>query len=142
MTPAFIAAVADTLFPGGSGGPDGYPPLPPASTAEIDLAALAKTHEAVFEAIAREAASAAAFTAAAEPARIAAVQATERAMPDAFRALLSSLLADYYESAPVLTAMGWRADPPQPRGHPMLPLDDVATERLGRVQARGKLWRG
>ena len=141
MTPAFIAAVVDTLLPGDSGGPAGEPPLPSASAAGIDLGALAESHSAVFEAIAKQAGGAGPFIAATEPARVAAVQAIERAMPDAFRALLSALLADYYESAPVLTAMGWRKDPPQPRGHAMSAQAAAMAERLSRVQARGKLWR-
>jgi hypothetical protein len=142
MTPAFVAAVADTLLPGDAGGSDGHPPLPPASRAAIDLAGIAKVHGAVFDAIARQAGTADAFSFAAEPARIAAVQSVERAMPEAFRALLAALLADYYESASVLAAMGWRSDPPQPSGHVMPEHGDAAVQRLDRVQARRKLWRG
>jgi hypothetical protein len=142
MTPAFVTAVADTFLPGDSGGPDGYPPLPPASQAGIDLASIAKAHGAVFDAIAKQADTAEAFVATAEPGRVAAVQSVERAMPDAFRALLSALLADYYESPPVLAAMGWRTGPPQPQGHAIPEFSDAAFERLARVQARGKLWRG
>jgi hypothetical protein len=96
----------------------------------------------VFDAIAKQAGTAEAFVAAAEPTRIAAVQSAERAMPDAFRALLSALLADYYESPRALAAMGWRTDPPQPQGHAMPDFGDPTSERLVRVQARGKLWRG
>jgi hypothetical protein len=95
----------------------------------------------VFNAVAQQTGNAEAFTAAAEAARIAAVQAIERVAPDAFRALLSALLSDYYESDPVLAAMGWRTDPPQPQGHGMPAISDAAHVRLGRVQARGKLWR-
>jgi len=142
MNPAFLAAVADTLLPGDAGGSDGYPPLPPASAAGVDLASVANSHSAVFEAIAKQTSGVEAFANAAEAVRIAAVQTVERAMPDAFRAFLSALLADYYEAPAVLTAMGWRTDPPQPRGHAMPELSDAAFKRLGRVQARGKLWRG
>ena len=97
MNAAFIAAVVDTLLPGDSGGPAGEPPLPKASAAGIDLGALANAHDTVLQAVANEAGSADAFSASSEPARIAVVQAIERAIPDAFRALLSALLADYYE---------------------------------------------
>jgi hypothetical protein len=142
MTPAFIAAVADTLLPGDPGGRYNEPPLPPASAAGIDLISIAKSHGAVFEAIARQADSPDAFAAAAESARIVAVQSVERAMPDAFRALLSALLAEYYESPVTLTAMDWRVDPPQPHGHELYfghPAVRLATYR---VHNRGKLWRG
>jgi hypothetical protein len=141
MNRAFIAAVVDTLLPGDAGGLEGEPPLPRGSAAGIDLAALAKSHGPAFEAIARQAAGAEAFAAAAEPARIAAVHAVERAMPDAFRAMLSALLADYYESEPVLHAMDWRGDPPQPQGYVMPAQDAATTEWFGRVRQRRKLWR-
>jgi hypothetical protein len=83
-----------------------------------------------------------AFTAAMESARVAAIHSVERAMPNASRALLSTLLADYYESPPVLTAMGWRAEPPQLGGHAMPEQVAMTAERLNRVRSRGKLWRG
>jgi hypothetical protein len=141
MSPMFIAAVVDTLLPGDSGGSDGYPPLPPASAAGIDLTGIATSHSAVFNAVAQRTGKAEAFVSAVESERIAAMQSVERAMPEAFRVLLSALLADYYQSPPVLNAMGWRADPPQPQGHAMPEISDAAFQRLGRVQARGKLWR-
>ena len=141
MSAAFIAAVVDSLLPGDSGGPAGERPLPKASAAGIDLGALAKAHDTVLQAVANEAGSADAFSASSEPARIAVVQAIERAIPDAFRALLSALLADYCDSPSVLNAMGWRAEPPQPRGNSLPTQDPATAERLKRVQARGKLWR-
>ena len=141
MNAAFVAAVADTLLPGDSGGSDGEPPLPPASAAGVDLADIACAHGAVFDAVAQQMGNAEAFLPAAESARILAIQSVERAMPEAFRALLSALLAGYYEAPPVLTAMGWRTDPPQPQGHRMPEISHDTNVRLGRVQARGKLWR-
>src|SRR5262245_31591113 len=141
MTPEFIAAVVDTLLPGDSGGPTGEPPLPQGSAVGTDLSVEVESRSTVLEAIAKRAGGAEAFIAAAEPARNAAVQAIERAMPGAFRALLSALLSGYYESPVVLAAMGWRTDPPQPQGHAMPPQNTPTTEQLGRVQARGKLWR-
>lgn len=142
MNTAFIAAVVDTLLPGDSGGPAGERPVPKASAAGIDLGALANAHYTVLQAVAKEAGSADVFSSSSEPARIAVVQAIERAIPAAFRALLSALLADYYESPSVLSAMGWRTDPPQPRGNSLPAQDPATAERLKRVQARGKLWRG
>ena len=95
----------------------------------------------VLEAIAKQAGGADAFNASSEPARIAVVQAIERAMPDAFRALLSALLADYYKSPSVLSAMGWRTDPPQLQGHEMQPSGGAMAQHLARVFRRQKLWR-
>jgi hypothetical protein len=142
MNAAFITAVIDTLLPGDSGGPTGEPALPPASAAGIDLGVLAQANHIVFEAIANHSGGGGVFVAGAEPARIAAIQAIERANPDTFRALLSALLADYYESESVLTAMGWRTDPPQPRGHEMPGEESSIAKRLNGVRSRGKKWRG
>lgn len=141
MTPAFIAVVIDTLLPGDSGGPKGEPPLPTGSAAGIDLATVTRSHSPVLEAIAMQAGGADAFAADAEGARIAVIQSIEGAMPDAFRALLSALLADYYESAPALIAMGWRYDPPQPLGHEIAQDRGAMVQRLERMRHRGTLWR-
>ncbi|MFM9841391.1 MAG: hypothetical protein ACKVOI_00325 [Dongiaceae bacterium] len=140
MSASFIAAVVDTLLPGDSGGPEGEAPLPKASAAGINLA-LVIAHDAVLQAIAKEAGGADAFIAADEPVRIAAVQTIERAMPEVFRALLSVLLADYYESEPVLRAMKWRHDPPQPQGHQLCFRHPAIKDAIYRVHSRGKLWR-
>ena len=142
MNAAFIAAVVDTLLPGDEDWRSTRPPLLPGRAAGIDLRALAEAHIPVFEGIARQVDGPDAFVSGTDVARVAAIQAVERAMPQAFRALLSALLADYYESVPVLLAMGWRTDPPQPWGNTMPAQDPATTERLKRVQARGKLWRG
>ncbi len=141
MNTAFIAAVVDTLLPGDEDGPSTRPPLLPGRAVGIDLRALTETHHQVFEGIARQADGPDAFVSGTDATRVATIQAVERAMPQAFRAMLSALLADYYESVPVLLAMGWRTDPPQPWGNTMPPQDPATTERLKRVQARGKLWR-
>lgn len=142
MTPAFIAAVVDTLLPGDSGGSNGEPPLPTGSAAGIDLATVTRSHSPVLEAIAMQAGGADAFAADADGARIAVIQSIEGAMPDAFRALISALLADYYESEPVLRAMDWRYDPPQPKGHELYFIHPAIKGMIYRVHNRGKLWRG
>ena len=141
MNAAFIAAVVDTLLPGDSGGPAGEPPLPKASAAGLNLGALQKAHITVFEAIVTYAGSADAFITADEPARSAAAKHVEHATPDAFRAMLSALLADYYECASVLFAMGWRSEPPQPSGHRLKSSEGATEQYLERVRGRNKLWR-
>ena len=133
MTPEFLAAVIDTLLPGDD-------VLPSGTAAGVVLAAGA--HGPVLEAVRAQAGGTDAFSRSPEPARVAAVQAVERAHPEAFRALLAAVLSDYYESPPVLAAMGWRADPPQPAGHAMPTMDDPTAERLERVRHRHRLWRG
>ena len=97
----------------------------------------ADAHAAVLEAVSAQAGGIDAFAGALEPTRVTTLQAVERAYPEAFRVLLVTVLSDYYESAPVLTAMGWRSDPPQPLGHE-LPSSDTGIDK---VRARGRLWR-
>jgi len=134
MTPEFLTAVIDTLLPGDEA-------LQSATRAGLDPAVYARAHRTVFDAIAGQAGSNELFARADESARNAILKAVERALPDAFRALLVAVLSDYYEAPPVLAALGWRIDPPQPSGHAMPRLDGPTTERLERVGRRAKLWR-
>ena len=128
MTPEFLAAVIDTLLPG-----DGV--LPSGTRAGVTIAA--NTHTPVLETVSAQAGGMDAFAGAPEPARVAILLAIERAHPEAFRALLVAVLSDHYESEPVLTALGWRSDPPQPKGH-QLPSSETGIDK---VRARGRLWR-
>jgi hypothetical protein len=134
MTPEFLAAVIDTLLPGDDA-------LPSGTQAGLNPAAYGASHRAVFGAIAAQAGGDDLFARADENVRCAALAAIERAAPDAFRALLVSVLSDYYEAPPVLAALGWRTDPPQPAGHAMPELNDLTAERLERARRRAKLWR-
>ena len=104
--------------------------------AGIDLGAYAQVHRLVLEAIDAEA-----FVGADAAARTTMLGAVERALPDAFRSLLVAVLSDYYESAPVLAALGWRAEPPQPAGHAPPAMDAATRAALQPVAARGRLWR-
>ena len=128
MTPEFLAAVIDALLPGDD-------VLPSGTRAGVTLAADA--HSQVLDAVRTQALGMDAFAGAPEPARVTVLQAVERTHPEAFRALLVSVLSDFYESTPVLTAMGWRSDPPQPLGYE-LPSSDIGIDK---VRARGRLWR-
>jgi hypothetical protein len=134
MTPEFLAAVIDTLLPDEQASPSG-------TRAGLDPRAYVAPHRAVFDAIAAQAGSSEPFLRADEKARMAILQAVERAVPDAFRALLVTALTDYYEAPAVLTALGWRTDPPQPAGHAVLKMDDPTAARLERVRRRARLWR-
>jgi len=134
MTPEFLAAVIDTLLPGGDA-------LPSATRAGLDPAVYAASHRTVLDAITAQAGSADAFLHADESARTAAVRGVERTAPDAFRTFLTAVLSDYYEAPHVLAALGWRSEPPQPAGHSIASLDHSAMERSERVRRRSKLWR-
>jgi len=135
MTPEFLAAVIDTLLPGDD-------TLPSATRAGLDPTAYAVAHRPILDAIAARAGGPETFLRTDENARAAVLSAVERATPDAFRTLLSIVLSDYYEVPVVLTALGWRSEPPQPKGHAIPSLDASGNARLERVRRRGQLWRG
>lgn len=142
MTPEFLRAVLDTLAPGETvSGEAGLPPLPSGSAAGVDIAAHAAVHDDVLHAIAARASGAEAFATADEAERVSLLQVTERERPDAFRALVVDLLTDYYETDIVLTAMGWRTEPPQPMGHAMTSMATPTKTALNHVREKIKLWR-
>jgi hypothetical protein len=142
MTPQFLCAVIDTLIPGEtSPGEAGLPALPSGSAAGLDLGPHAEAHRDVLRAIAERAGGEESFVAADETKRVAILQTIERERPDPFRALVVHLLQDYCETDLVLTAMGWRTDPPQPRGYAMMQSDMTIDAAVARVKQRAKIWR-
>ncbi len=141
MTPEFLAAVIDTLLPGERTAPPAAMPLPSGTQADLDPTAYASSHRAVFDAIAGQAGSCELFVRADESARDAILKTVERVMPDAFRALLVTVLSDYYEAPPVLAALGWRTDPPQPAGHLVQNTDQTTLRLPERGTVKKKLWR-
>lgn len=134
MTPEFIAAVIDMLLPGDE-------VMPRGSAAGVDLDELAAAHSTVLCAIAAQAGGDASFVHTAESLRGTILESVERATPDAFRALLVAVLSNYYEAPSVLTALGWRIDPPQPAGHAVQEPDHVTADQLERVRRQGRIWR-
>jgi hypothetical protein len=135
MTPEFLAAIIDTLLPGDYA-------LPSGTRAGLDPAAYAHSHRSVFDAIVAQAGGSHSFAGATEGKRVGILQAVERLHPDAFRVLVVVVLSDYYESSAVLTALRWRADPPQPVGHILPEIDKRMREQLERLTQRGRRWRG
>lgn len=159
MTPSFLSAIVDTLIPGDE--PAVHAPrtmaappkrmgeagtsLPPASAVGVavrladHLAADPDyPHLAVLRAIASAAGGEEAFVRASEDARIAAVRRVEDKMRRPFAAFVSCVLQDYYEAEPVIVAVGWRAEPPQPEGHELPAFDDTLLEP---VRGRRRMWR-
>ena len=142
MTPEFLSAVVDTLLPGDAA----TPPLP--SGTEVGIAEkLAEhvvasrdgaRHAAVLHAIADAARGEDAFMRADAAGRISCVERVEAEMGEPFRALVSLLLQDYYETDAVLLAVGLRTEPPQPDGHVIAPFDETL---LDPVRRRGPMWR-
>ncbi len=134
MTPEFIAAVLDTLLPGDDR-------LPSATRAGLVPDGYAASHGPVLDAIARQAGSIESFLAADKAVRASTLEAVERRVSDAVRALRMAVLSDYYETPTVLTALGWPADPPQPAGRAVAETDEITAARLNRVARRARLWR-
>jgi len=141
MTPEFLAAVIDTLLPREGNAPSRAAPLPSGTQAGLDPADYAASGRVVFEAVAAQAGGDDLFIRADENTRIATLEAVERTAPDAFRALLATVLSDYYEAPPVLTALGWRIDPPQPAGHTVSAGDEATRGLLRPTARRERLWR-
>jgi len=137
VTPEFLSAVVDTLLPGDHSAT----PLPTGTAAGVTakLERLGGTaHDTVLIAIARVGHGEEAFVRADAAGRIASVRLVEAEMPEAFRALIAFVIRDYYEAEPVLLAMGWRAEPPQPAGHSLPPFDQTLLEL---VKRRARMWR-
>lgn len=141
MNDRFIACVVDTLLPGD----DGDPPLPRGCDAGADRAIAARigsdeggTCRRALAAIMRAAGDAHAFVRAPAPDRAAAVRTAEEVAPLEIRTLVVLALEAYYQSEPVLRAMGWRVEPPQSLGHQVEPLDLALLEQ---VKARAPMWR-
>lgn len=130
---AMLLAVLDTLLPGDQG----EPPLPRASDAALDLAALERVAGPVVAALG----DVDGFLTASPGERTARLRTLEQTQPEAFRTLLAEALAAYYQAEPVLVALGWRALPPQPLGHDVAPTDGATLRLLEHVRARGRLWR-
>ena len=133
MTRALLLAILDTILPGDAG----EPPLPPASEAGLDLARLERLAEPVAAALG----GGDEFLGAAPADRVAKLRIVELNVPDAFKALLAEALASYYDAPPALAALGWRAAPPQPHGHDVVPTDEATLHMLDKVRKRGQLWR-
>ncbi|MGH6891697.1 MAG: hypothetical protein ACREEP_05515 [Dongiaceae bacterium] len=133
MTRAMLMAVLDALFPGD----EGAPPLPSASKAALDLESLEPPAEPLVTALG----DGDSFLNGSTVERVAKLRAVEQASPEPFKLFLSAALAAYYESAPVLAALGWRSAPPQPLGHSVEDTDPATWQSLEKVRRRGKLWR-
>jgi hypothetical protein len=134
---AFLDAVVDTICPGLAGDRA----LPSATGAGLTGRAYAEHHAEVLQAIADSAGGEAAFLAGPPGERVRVLERAEASGFVAFRALVQAVVADYHEMPAVLEAFGWRADPPQPRGRHLEPMDAGLDVLLERVRARGPIWR-
>ena len=137
----FLAAVVDTLVPGGALANGVVAPA--ASTVGVaeGLASDASDHRqagtlrSVLAAIAQASGGETVFASGSEELRIAALKRVEALRPQDFLALVTTALIRYYEHPSVVTAFGWPARPPQPLGHAMPPFDRTLLEPVIR---RGK----
>lgn len=129
MTPTQLRQLADLLLPGDEAG------LPQGSLVPDVMLALAESSSPIKALVGSHPDFADAEKRAAVLSRL------EQSHPQDFRDLVLSLIKPYYESGPVLEAMGWRSAPPQPTGHAIAPMDAELGQALARVAARKRMWR-
>lgn len=129
MTPVQLRQLADLLLPGDEAG------LPPGSLVPDVMLALAESSSPIKAHIAGHPD----FSIRAK--RMEVLGSLERSHAQDFRDLVLSLIKPYYESGPVLAAMGWRPAPPQPSGHAIAPMDADLSQALARVAQRRRMWR-
>jgi hypothetical protein len=136
MAEKFVAAIVDTLVPGG--------PLangvkaPAASALEIAWHSLEERHAQVLAAIAVEGGGKETFSSGTVDFRTVVLKRVENEHPEELAAFITTVLTRYYEHPQVLAAFGWPSRPPQPLGHELPPFDE---ELLAPVKARGEIWR-
>lgn len=129
MTPVPLRQLADLLLPGDEAG------LPSGSRVPDVMLALTESTSPIIAQIGRHPDFA-------DPdKREAVLNELERSHGQEFRDLVLSLIKPYYESGPVLEAMGWRTAPPQPTGHELAPMAADLTQALAEIAARKRLWR-
>lgn len=129
MTPVQLRQLADLLLPGDKAG------LPPGSRVPDVMLALSESKSPIIALMGRHPDFA-------DPARRGEVLTEfERSHAQDFRDLVLSLIKPYYESGPVLEAMGWRTAPPQPTGHVIAAMAADLDQALAEIAARKKIWR-
>jgi hypothetical protein len=129
MTPSELRLLADLILPGDETG------LPAGSLVPDVLVALAQSASPIKTIIGNHPDFADAGK------RRGILEAVDHAHPQEFRDFVLALIKAYYESAPVIEAMGWRSDPPQPQGHVIEPMDTALAPALARIAERKRLWR-
>ena len=129
MTPAQLRILADLLLPGDAQGlPSGslVPDVMLALSEQISpIKGLAGSHPDFDE----------------ESKRAKLLSHLEQTQPQEFRDLVMAVIKPYYESGPVLEAIGWRSAPPQPQGHKVAPMEETLGRELAKVAARKRIWR-
>lgn len=141
MSPAFLAAVIDTILPGEPEiAADGLP-LPRGSEACRLSAEHVDAHRSVLQLILNRGGGDFGFVDAGNGERTAVLAAIEREASAPFRRLVVDLLQDYFDSPSVLKAMGAHTHPPQPRGRDLAATDNDTIALLESVRAKGTIWR-
>jgi hypothetical protein len=129
MTPVQLRQLADLLLPGDAAG------LPPGSRVPDVMLALTESTSPIIAQIGSHPDFA-------DPRKRGAVlNELESSHGQDFRDLVLSLIKPYYESGPVLEAMGWRTAPPQPSGHELAPMAADLDQALAEIAARKRIWR-
>ena len=129
MTPVQLRQLADLLLPGDQAG------LPPGSRVPDVMLALTESTSPLIAQIGGHP------DFADRTKRNAVLSEMESSHGQDFRNLVLSLIKPYYESGPVLEAMGWRTQPPQPLGHELAPMAADLDQALVEIAARKRIWR-
>jgi hypothetical protein len=129
MTPAQLRLLADLLLPGDAEG------LPPGSLIPDVMLVLSESTSPIKDL----AGSHPDFDDESKRAKF--LSHIEQIHPHEFRDLVMAVIKPYYESGPVLEAMGWRSAPPQPQGHKVVPMEETLGRELAKVAARKRIWR-
>lgn len=129
MTPTQLRLLADLLLPGDAEG------LPPGSLVPDVMLVLSESTSPIKGLVGAHPD----FTDASK--RPAVLAGLEQTHPLAFRDLVMALIKPYYESGPVLEAMGWRSAPPQPQGHRVAPMEEGLASQLAKIAGRKRMWR-
>jgi hypothetical protein len=141
MPEPFLLAIVDAILPGERDAPGPADPLPCGTGAGLELRPDDQRHAAVLRLIAARGGGESAFASATLMQRAEVLAAVEQESFEAFRALVLSLLQDYYEAPKVIAAMGWRGGGAQPEGHAVPEADAATLKLLDGVRARGPIWR-
>lgn len=138
MSPEFLELVVDALLPGDEVLPAGSAVGVAAKLASALARGRSTEIQRALEAIAACASGEADFCKAPGAARNSILRQVEKEASPEFHALVCFALTDYYDADAVLTGLGWRTQPPQPRGHA---LEDFDERLLQRMRQRSPFWR-
>lgn len=141
MTPAFFAALIDTLLPGELADTHNSRALPSGSVLGLPITPHIDRFRPLFQAILDHSGGTDGFIEASIADRHAIIDTIALEAGGQLRDFAIVLLQDYCDAPAVLQALGAPAEPPQPHGRDLAAADHGTLALLGEVRARGRIWR-